>query len=93
MYEYEIDGTFELECEMREVSFVLAERVLEECTKSTSLDALVDLIKNELQGVTPSREELHILVKKYYGDEEDIVQVIKSVECEICFKRIFSHVI
>jgi len=85
MYSFDLCCTFELECEMREASSVLAELVLKECTKSTSLDALVDLIKNELQGETPSREELHVLVKKYYGDENDLEEVIKSVECEVCF--------
>ena len=84
LYEFD-DDLFDLECDMREASSVLAELALKECTKSTSLDALVDLIKNELQGETPSREELHALVKKYYGDEDDLEKVIKLVECEICF--------
>ena len=84
MYDFELDGTFDHECEMRDASSSLAELVLKECTKSTSLDALVDLIKNELQGATPSREELHTLVKKYNGDS-DLEKAIKFVECEICF--------
>ncbi len=86
MYEYDISGTFELECDMREVAFVLAELVLEEdvCT-GTSLDALVGLIENELQGVTPSREELHTLVNKYCSPCDDLNEIIKSVECRISF--------
>ena len=86
MYEYEISGTYELECDMREVAFVLAELVLDEdiCT-GTSLDALVGLINNELQGVTPTREELHALVNKYCSPCDDLNDIIKSVECEVSF--------
>ena len=86
MNEYEISGTYELECDMREVAFVLAELVLDEdvCT-GTSLDALVGLINNELQGVTPTREELHALVTKYCSPCDDLNDIIKSVECKISF--------
>jgi len=85
MCEYDCD-VFDLECEMREASFVLAKMVIEnEHPSSSSFDALVSLIKNELCNTTPTRDELHLLVKKYYGDADDLNEVIKSVECEVCF--------
>ncbi|MCF6244362.1 MAG: hypothetical protein L3J43_04945 [Sulfurovum sp.] len=85
MYELELYDPFELECEMREASSQLAELVLKECDESTSFDALVALIKNELDGVTPCRDELHALVAKYCSSEDDLNDVIRSVECHINF--------
>jgi len=93
MYEWEIYSTHELECDMREVAYVLAELVLEEQKdevdtedgSQVELEVLVGLIKDELKGCTPSKEELHALVKKYCDGCKDLDDIIKEVECKISF--------
>jgi len=83
--EYDCD-TWHIESNILELSYMLSQLVLKgevECT--TSLDALVALVENELHGITPSRDELHALVKKYCSPSDNLDAMVKSVECKIPF--------
>ena len=86
MYDYELFDTDIVEGDIRDLASTLAKLVLnKDVSPGTCLDALVDLIKDELKGTTPSREELHTLITKYCSPCDDMDKVKKFVETKISF--------